>query len=142
MKKILLTAAALLATGLTLTPEEASAQHFGYRGGRPGFAYGGWGYRPGFYGGGYRPGFYGGYRPAYGYYRPYRYYRPGVGAGLVAGTALGLGLAAAATAPAYGYYGNPYGYGSGYGYGYGCYQVPRTVWNGFTYVRALVTVCN
>ena len=71
MKKIIVLAGALAAIGLTVVPEEASAQRgFGFRGGALSFRGGMGGFRMGGMGGGFRApyirpgGFGGGFRPA------------------------------------------------------------------------------
>jgi hypothetical protein len=126
------------------------ARHGGFR---PAFAARPFGVRPAFYGArpghyGYRPGFYGarpfayGVRPGYyraaGYY-PYRYRRPyygyGVGAGILAGTALAAGLTAAAASPYY------YGGYDAVAYQPSCYRTYDWVYTAYGYQQALVTRC-
>ncbi|HEY8565499.1 MAG TPA: hypothetical protein VIL65_08375 [Beijerinckiaceae bacterium] len=125
---------------------------FHHGGFRPAFAARPFGVRPAFYGA--RPGFYGyrtagfygarpfgyGVRPGYyraaGYY-PYRYRRAsygyGIGAGILAGTALAAGLTAAAASPYYGY--------GAVSYAPSCYQTYDWVYTGYGYQQALVTRC-
>ena len=148
MKKLLVAPAALLAAGLFLMPDDASARPWGgFHGGgvRVGAFHGG--FRPAFHGGFRGAAFHGGFRPGFGayrtgFYRPWGgwgyYRRPywgGYGAALATSAIVGAGLAAA-TAP---YYDDYYGYGD-VGYG-ACYQVPTWAWTGWGYQRVLVTRC-
>jgi hypothetical protein len=118
MKRFLFSAA-LLAAGIAMMPEDASAQWRGgggWRGG--GFAHrsGGFAHRGGWRGGGfaYRGGWGGGWRGGYGYRRY------GWGAGALAAGAV-IGAAAASSYPSYGYgYGHDY-YTSGYPTSHGSY---------------------
>jgi hypothetical protein len=165
MKKFFGLAAAALAFGLMMAPEDASAR---WRGG--GFRMGGFhgggfrgfhgGFR-GFHHGGFR-GFHGGFRPVAfhrgfhhgGFHRPFAFRHAawrsgwghrrhwggwGYGAGALAAGAL-IGAAAASS-----YY--PYDYGYGYGGGYypasygACYQTLQWVQTPYGWQRAWVTAC-
>ena len=152
MKTLLVAPAALLAAGLFLIPDDASARPGwrggGFHGGFRGAAFHG-GFRGAAFHGGVRHGWHGGFRPGFGYhragfYRPHwGYYRRsyggfGAGAALATGAIIGAGLAAAASAP---YYDNGYGYAD-VGYGGACYQVPTWAWTGWGYQQVLVTRCD
>jgi len=140
--------AALIGAVMVLLPADAEARRGGVHG-RAGGVHRAAVVRPG--GAGYRTvavGRAGYYRGAY-YGRGYRggyygrgYYRPGVAAGIAAGTpAAG---AAAAAAPYY--YGYGYDYPASYGYGYGypasnaCLR-QQQVWTGYNYQWQWVRVC-
>jgi hypothetical protein len=74
-----------------------------------------------------------------GYNRP-AYYRPGVAAGVAAGT-LAVGAAAASAPYRYGYsYPAYYNYGYGYPAGNSCLR-QQQVWTGYTYQWQWVRVC-
>jgi hypothetical protein len=132
MKRVLTIAAAVLAAGLMLKPDDASARWGG--GGFRGGGFHGGGFR-GFHGGGFRgAAFRGGGWGWRGGGWGWRHRGWGWGGGALAAGAL-IGVAAASSYP-YGYYG---GYYPAY-YG-GCGSRLTWVWTPYGYRRAWVAGC-
>jgi hypothetical protein len=142
MKKFLSLAAAALAVGLMMAPQDASARPFGGGFRMGGFHHGGFrGFHGGFRGfhGGFRPtAFHGGFRHGF---RPVAFGRPFVfhrhrrffPVGALATGAL-IGAAAASS-----YY--PYYYPASYGFYDDCYQTLQWVPTPYGWRRAWVSTC-